>query len=215
LFADVGFDLIIILFKMIAFDCRSKFVVSAYRFCNNWQMARISGNAANLKVSGSESFELGTFVQLSSVHREIFFKFLSDIEANDDYEFFHPHGFDAKAADVVVGLSECGPDEYWLIVSEDVLAYGMLRGWAEGYAVPSLGVAVAPHHRCRGLARRLMIHLHARAFVRGARKVRLKVERNNQTAKHLYERLGYEFQDFSSTELVGFLKLPSQGDYDT
>ena len=178
-------------------------------------MTTISGTAADLKDSGSESSEPGTFVQLSSVHREIFLKFLSDIEANGDCGFFHPHGFDAKAADVVVGLSESGPDEYWLIVAEGVLAYGMLRGWAEGYAVPSLGVAVAPHHRCRGLARRMMIHLHARAFVRGARKVRLKVQRSNQTAKHLYERMGYEFQDFSSTELVGFLKLSYRGDYQT
>jgi ribosomal protein S18 acetylase RimI-like enzyme len=170
-------------------------------------MGNISADAASLKDSVNMMSLPGSIVRLSWDHRDVFVRFLADIEANGDHTYFHPHGFDTKAADIVVGLAEFGSDEYWLIVAEGILAYGMLRGWAEGYVVPSLGIAVAPQHRCRGLARRLMSHLHARAFDRGARQVRLKVNRNNRAAQQLYERLGYEFQDYSSTELVGFMKL--------
>lgn len=176
-------------------------------------MENISAEAASLKDSVNMTSRPGSVVPLSRDHRDMFVRFLAEIEANGDHTYFHPHAFDTKAADMVVSLAEFGPDEYWLIVAEEILAYGMLRGWAEGYVVPSLGIAVAPQHRCRGLCRRLMSHLHARAVDRGARQVRLKVNRNNRAAKQLYERLGYEFEDDSSTELVGFLKLTDRLDF--
>ena len=119
---------------------------------------------------------------------------------------------DAVTARKVADLSREGGDEYWIAVDGDaVLAYGMLRGWSEGYAIPSLGLAVAPAHRGRGLARTMMNHLHARAKIRGAEKIRLKVDRRNTAAQRLYESLGYTLQDHSSTELLGIvdvLQLP-------
>ena len=151
--------------------------------------------------------EPATFVRLSCAHEAGFARFLADLQTNGDHAFFHPHPLDAAAARALVMLAAAGPDEYWLLAADEVLAYGMLRGWAEGYAVPSLGLAVAPRHRGRGLARRFMHHLHARARDRGARQVRLKVERENSAAHRLYETLGYVFQDHSPTELLGVLTL--------
>lgn len=152
--------------------------------------------------------ESKTFVRLGLVLLEPFVKFLADLGANGDQAFFHPHGFDSEAAGRIVSVAETGPDEYWLLIANEVLAYGMLRGWAEGYAVPSLGLAVGPRHRGRGLARAMMCHLHDRASARGASHVRLKVERRNHAAHKLYESLGYVFKDHSSTELLGMLALP-------
>ena len=100
-----------------------------------------------------------------------------------------------------------GPDEYWLLVDEELIAYGMLRGWAEGYAVPSLGIAVDQRYRGRGFAAELMRHLHSRVRERGAHQVRLKVDRGNRIALHPYQKLCYRFQDYSSTELVGYLRI--------
>jgi len=147
-------------------------------------------------------------VRLGRAFHAPFAQLLAALEANGDHDFFHPHPFDAEAARGLVALAEAGPDEYWLLATaDDVLAYGMLRGWAEGYAVPSLGIAVAPRHRGCGLARRMMDHLHARARARGATQVRLKVERRNLSAHRLYETLGYVFQHHSPTELLGLLTL--------
>lgn len=147
------------------------------------------------------------FVRLSHALFEPFAGFLTELEANGDHAFFHPHAFDPESARSIVSLAEAGPDEYWVLVEHEVLAYGMLRGWAEGYAVPSLGLAVSPRHRGRGLARAMMHHLHGLARDRGAAHVRLKVERRNLTARRLYETLGYVLQDHSPTELLGILAL--------
>jgi len=147
-------------------------------------------------------------VRLSVDCLQSFARFLESLEANGDTEFFHPHAFDAAAARSVTARSESGNDEYWLAMSgDDVVAYGILRGWDEGYDVPSLGLAVAPAHRGRGFAREMVQHLHDRARQRGAARIRLKVDRRNVSAQRLYESLGYHLDDHSPAEVVGHLEL--------
>lgn len=136
---------------------------------------------------------------------------LAGLRDSGEERFFHPHRFDR---DTLEALCNGGPaperrDEYWVAVSPDetVAAYGMLRGWSEGYAVPSLGIAVHSAWRGRGLARRMMQHLHAVARSRGAERVRLKAYPDNHTAIRLYESLGYVFAGDAAPELVGMLEL--------
>lgn len=91
---------------------------------------------------------------------------------------------------------------------ERVLAFGMLRGWDEGYEIPSLGVAVHPGFRGTGLGRALMGFLHAAARAKGAEKVRLKVFPENTPAVGLYRNLGYKFREEKEAgQLVGFFDL--------
>lgn len=83
-------------------------------------------------------------------------------------------------------------DEHWVILSGDeVVAYGMLRGWSDGFLVPSAGVAVASSHRREGLAKAMMLFLHYRASQRGADRVMLHVDDENEPAKSLYAAFGY------------------------
>jgi ribosomal protein S18 acetylase RimI-like enzyme len=141
--------------------------------------------------------------------------FLALARAGDE-RLFHPHPLTHAASRTVCRHRQGdGPhDEYHVVVapsqngaSETVVGYGMLRGWTEGYETPSLGIAVHPDHRGRGIARQLMDHLHAVAAARGAARVRLKVYRKNLAAVRLYDSLGYEFEPFSETELLGFRTL--------
>ena len=87
------------------------------------------------------------------------------------------------------------------------VAYGMLRGWDAGYAIPSLGIYVAREARGRGVARAMMERLHALARERGAAAVRLKVYPSNEPARRLYESLGYRFGAKEGEQLVGLLRL--------
>lgn len=150
---------------------------------------------------------LPSFVPLGRDTADAFAVLLQELAAQGDDAFFHPHGFDGDSARRVVAASEAGPDEYWLLAVDEVVAYGMLRGWAEGYAVPSLGIAVGPRYRGQGHARAMMEHLHRRARLRGAERVRLKVDCRNTVARRLYESLGYVFQEHSPAELLGFVTL--------
>jgi RimJ/RimL family protein N-acetyltransferase len=132
--------------------------------------------------------------------------FFAVLTSAGDDRLFHPHPLTSEQADAVANYA--GADLYYVLCDGgDVLGYGLLRGWDEGYEVPSLGIAMHPAVRGRGLAAPFMHFLHAAAALRGAPRVRLKVYRTNERARALYERLGYSFTTTDAPELVGFREL--------
>jgi [ribosomal protein S18]-alanine N-acetyltransferase len=147
-----------------------------------------------------------TIVRLAPEWEAAFGEFLVSLRAHGDEAAFHPHPLTTDQAAKMAGYS--GSDLYYLVVDGGrVLAYGMLRGWDEGYEVPSLGIAVEPGERSRGLALCLMHFLHFAARRRGARAVRLTVGTANRSAIRLYERLGYQLEPHGEGELLGMLTL--------
>ena len=89
----------------------------------------------------------------------------------------------------------------------EILAYGILRGWDEGFEIPCLGIALHPKVRGSGLSKVFMLFLHAAGRRRGAKQVRLKVYKDNIAARKLCEGLGYRFEWEIEDQLVGFLEL--------
>jgi [ribosomal protein S18]-alanine N-acetyltransferase len=119
---------------------------------------------------------------------------------------FHPHPLTSEEAERRCQYS--GKDLYYVAVEQQrVLGYGMLRGWDEGYETPSLGIAIHPQARGRGLGRALMQFLHHVARRRGASRVRLKVYSENQKAIALYESLGYRFAAAEDNQRIGTVNL--------
>ncbi|PDT64981.1 GNAT family N-acetyltransferase [Bradyrhizobium ottawaense] len=129
------------------------------------------------------------------------------IAADPSSRRFHPHPF--TQADAARICSYHGNDRYVVLrVDDRFLAYGLLRGWDEGYAAPSLGIFVAPELRRRGASRLLMEHLHLVARLSGATQIRLKVYPDNISALKLYLSLGYRFSELlEAGQLVGTLEL--------
>lgn len=131
---------------------------------------------------------------------------LEALEASGEDRLFSPHPFTDDA--VAALASRPGKDYYCLVVQgEQVVAYGMLRGWNEGFEIPSLGIAVHPAARRQGLGRIMMCHLHDAARARGAGRVRLRVAERNARAIALYRQLGYRFDAKEDRYLVGYLDL--------
>jgi ribosomal-protein-alanine N-acetyltransferase len=123
-------------------------------------------------------------------------------------KFFHPHPLTAEEAVALANYS--GRDFYCVMLQADaIIGYGMLRGWDEGYAIPSLGIAIDPLLQGRGYSHLLMDFLHTAARGRGATQVRLKVDPQNHRAIKLYRSLGYEFQKEKEEDgqLIGLLTL--------
>ena len=132
---------------------------------------------------------------------------LAALVAAGEERVFRPHPFDPTTLGRLAVAVPAG-DEYHVAVARSrVVAYGMLRGWAEGFAVPSLGLAVHPQARGAGVARRMMAHLHSVARRRGATSVRLTVVRGNRPALALYESLGYRLSALDERRLVGVVDL--------
>jgi len=129
-----------------------------------------------------------------------------EIASDEARSRFHPHPFDHETAARIANYTRT--DLYFAVrYGERLLAYGMLRGWDEGYEVPSLGIYVCRAARGTGIADLLMRHLHAAARLRGSRAVRLKVYEDNVPARRLYESLGYVFSAGEHGLLVGMLSL--------
>lgn len=124
---------------------------------------------------------------------------------------FHPHPFTRQTARE--RALYVGKDVYCVaIAAGEVLGYGMLRGWDDGFAIPSLGIATHSRARGAGIGRMIMEYLHVEARRRGAPKIRLRVHPDNQAAQRLYRSLGYEFQtELDRGQLLGFLTLSRRG----
>lgn len=139
----------------------------------------------------------------------VFFKAL---RTGSEVSLFHPHPLNAETASLL--SKSTGLDLYYLMmIGDTILAYGMLRGWDEGYQVPSLGLAVHPDFRGRGLGDLLLNFLHAAARQRGAKSIRLKVYTDNAKAVKLYKKYCYKFTLVAEDEWLGEVELVPWPDY--
>lgn len=139
-------------------------------------------------------------------HRDALATFFERFAASPAVEFFHPHTLSAAAAQERADYQ--GKDFYAVLVGDHrVLGYGLLRGWDEGYEVPSLGVAIDEGYRGLGLGRLMMEYLHAVARLRGAPRVRLRVRETNRQAQELYRSMGYTLSSDSDGYMIGYLTL--------
>jgi [ribosomal protein S18]-alanine N-acetyltransferase len=144
--------------------------------------------------------------QLSPEWQKPLAEFFRLLEQAGDTKRFHPHPMTASMARELTRYS--GQDLYYVLVEAGrVLGYGLLRGWDEGYEVPSLGLAIVPEARGCGTGKTLMHFLHAAARRKGARRVRLKVYPENQPALALYRGMGYRFEGPEDGQLVGYVDL--------
>ena len=122
-------------------------------------------------------------------------------------EHFRPHPFTASEAHARANY--IGQDLYALMTySREVVGYGMLRGWDEGFRIPSLGIYIPRPHRGTGASRVLMNYLQFAAKLKGAEGIRLKVHDDNERAFRLYSSLGYRFKDErENNQRVGVCEL--------
>lgn len=135
---------------------------------------------------------------------------LAELFGSLDSVRFHPHPLNAEEAERLVRYR--GRDVYAVLESEGrFVAYGLLRGWDEGFAVPSLGIGVRRDVQRRGHGRRMMVWLGEEAHRRGADRIRLRVHPDNAAARGLYESLGYAYAGEDRGELVMFLDLHTGG----
>ncbi len=155
------------------------------------------------------------FIKFTSLWIPQLLEFGEAIKMQGDDYYFSPHPF---TEDVLRKLAHCpGKDLYYLMISNDcIMGYGFLRGWEEGYEIPSLGIAIQPKAQCAGLGKYFMSFLHDMASRMGAEKVRLRVRKDNEKAIILYKKLNYCLEeDIKNTEyLIGFRDLVREEGYE-
>ena len=136
---------------------------------------------------------------------------LAELFGSIDSTHFHPHPFTPQQAERVARYQ--GRDVYAVLeVDGRFVAYGILRGWDEGFAVPSLGIGVRVDRKRRGHGRQMMAWLAEEARRRRAQRIRLRVHPDNHGARRLYESLGYAYAGEDRGELVMSLELAGTAD---
>lgn len=72
----------------------------------------------------------------------------------------------------------------------EIVGYGIISvGAGEAHV---LNICVAAEHRCRGIGRRLLLHLLQAAARQGGREALLETRPSNDSALRLYRSLGFE-----------------------
>jgi GNAT superfamily N-acetyltransferase len=95
-------------------------------------------------------------------------------------------------------------DGYYVVLrGRDPLGLSMLRGFDEGYEVPSFGIFIDHASQGRGIGRRLTAWTIDRARLRGCEAVRLSVYADNVAARGLYASLGFREHEWQSIERAG------------
>jgi ribosomal-protein-alanine N-acetyltransferase len=120
---------------------------------------------------------------------------------------FHPFPLDAASATRL--CREPRKDRYFIFEeSGAVFGLAMLRGWDEGFAVPSFGILVHHAHHGKGIGRALTEHALAVAGEMRVPRVRLTVRADNARAVHLYESMGFHTSEtLSDGRLVMFAEI--------
>jgi len=109
---------------------------------------------------------------------------------NEGSETFDPFELTAARARAIANHS--GRDRYYLAtLAGEVVAMTMLRGFDEGYEIPSLGAIVDRDHRRRGIGRRAMGWTLEQARADGCPAVRLSVYADNPEALVAIRSLGF------------------------
>jgi ribosomal-protein-alanine N-acetyltransferase len=135
--------------------------------------------------------------------------FFEELAADaETVRFFHPHPLTRANAALLCGGAATRLDRYYVALYRGrAAAYALLRGWDDGYAVPSWGGCVHPDLRSAGLGHALLLHAVAESRAAGAARLRLTVYKANQRGVHLYSKFGFVFQDKDEKSVVGVLDL--------
>lgn len=144
--------------------------------------------------------------RLNGVEIDSLAAFFATLNESNASRYFHPHPFTSEEA--TKRATYKGNDLYYVILCGiEVVGYGMLRGWDEGYTIPSMGIAIRADYRGDELGGLLMSFLHHAARQKGAGQVRVKVYPENVASKRMVEKMGYQFTSQSEGQLVGYITL--------
>jgi len=117
-------------------------------------------------------------------------------------EMFDPFPLDADQARKIA--LEGGEDAFYVALrGELAVGFSMLRGFDEGYAIPSFGIFVDRSSHGQSIGRELTAWTIEQARRRGCPGVRLTVYAANVAARRLYDSLGFVEQQRQSIDRMG------------
>ena len=123
---------------------------------------------------------------------------LSKLILSTRYEYtkyFIPFSFEEDSLKEII--NDAINDKYFgIFVDDELVGFYMLRGFDEGYEVPSYGVWISDKFSKLGLSKLTLQHAIAFCKLNGLKKIMLKVHPENTIAKNIYENFGFKQEGF-------------------
>ena len=139
-----------------------------------------------MKIKNLEIREIG-----ATEGDELFKLLTSDDKSYSKY--FIPFPFELEVIKNI--LREKKQDKFFGIFEESkLIGFYMLRGFDEGFNVPSYGVWISKSYSNKGLSTLTLYHAFAFCRLNNISKLMLKVHPQNTVAKNIYEKLGFREQ---------------------
>jgi len=104
--------------------------------------------------------------------------------------FFRPFGYDEPA--IADALARQGQDVFMgLFWQEQIVGFFMLRGWDEGYEVPSFGILIDEQYRGYGLEMAALDTAKVICRLRNVSRLMIKMHPDNISAKGVARKTGF------------------------
>ena len=118
------------------------------------------------------------------------------LTAPADYsKYFVPFSF--KEDSITKIISDAVSNKFFgIFINDDLAGFYMLRGFDEGYDIPSYGVWISHKYSGLGLSKLTLQHAITFCKLNGLKKIMLKVHPENTIAKNIYENFGFKQQGF-------------------
>ena len=132
-----------------------------------------------------------TLRQVRYIDCEDLGRFLEENSRPEVTRHFHPFPLSRQTACLIAHTEHL--DKYYIAFKgERIVGLCMLRGWDEGYKIPSFGILVDYRCKALGLGRRMTEFAIAKARELGCPSIRLSVYSSNTYAIGLYRSLGFK-----------------------
>jgi len=136
------------------------------------------------------SEHLAAIRQVQPADCEALTLFLQENNRPEIVRHFHPFPLTAATATEIARAGHL--DRFYVaILNSQIVGFCMLRGWDQGFDVPSFGVLVDYRHQGLGLGRHMTEFAIDEARKLNCRNVRLSVYASNERAARLYRSLSF------------------------
>ncbi len=115
------------------------------------------------------------------------------LTAQPEAYIMHFKPFSFSAEEIKKRFLSAKADRYWILnFGNELAGFFMLRGFDEGYEIPSFGVVISKPWSGKGLSALALQYSISWCKANGIAKLMLKVHPDNSRAKEIYERFGFE-----------------------
>ena len=112
-------------------------------------------------------------------------------ESPEYSRYFIPFTFELETIRQI--LNNLKKDSFWgIFINNKLVGFYMLRGFDEGYEIPSYGVWISKEYSGKGLSKLTLQHAISFCAINHIKKMMLKVHPQNSIAKRMYEKFGFK-----------------------